>query len=126
MSTHRQNFTFLFTDIERSSELWETHPQAMGRALAQHDTLLRGVFEEHGGHIFKTVGDAFCVAYPNTRDAVNAAVATQRALAAVAWEETGPLRVRMAVHQGEVEQRDDDYFGPTLNRVARVLSVGHG
>jgi predicted ATPase/class 3 adenylate cyclase len=124
--THRQNFTFLFTDIERSSELWETHPQAMGRALAQHDTLLRGVFADHGGHIFKTVGDAFCVAYPNTRDAVDAAIATQRALAANAWEETGPLRVRMAVHQGEAEQRDDDYFGPTLNRVARVLAVGHG
>jgi predicted ATPase/class 3 adenylate cyclase len=126
MLTQRQDFTFLFTDIERSSELWETHPQAMGRALAQHDTLLRGVFEAHGGHIFKTVGDAFCVAYPNTRDAVDAAVATQRALAAAAWEETGPLRVRMAVHQGEAEQRDDDYFGPTLNRIARVLAVGHG
>jgi predicted ATPase/class 3 adenylate cyclase len=126
MLTTRQNFTFLFTDIERSSELWETHPQAMGRALAQHDTLLRDVFEEHGGHIFKTVGDAFCVAYPNTRDSVNAAIATQRALAAAAWEETGPLRVRIAVHQGEAEQRDNDYFGPTLNRVARVLSVGHG
>jgi predicted ATPase/class 3 adenylate cyclase len=124
--THRQNFTFLFTDIERSSELWETHPQAMGRALAQHDSLLRDVFQEHGGHIFKTVGDAFCVAYPNTRDTVNAAVATQRALAATAWEETGPLRVRMAVHQGEAELRDNDYFGPTLNRVARVLAVGHG
>ena len=126
MLTQRQNFTFLFTDIERSSELWETHPQAMGRALAQHDTLLRGIFEEHGGHIFKTLGDAFCVAYPNTRDAVTASVETQRALAATAWEETGPLRVRIAVHQGEAEQRDDDYFGPTLNRVARVLAVGHG
>jgi predicted ATPase/class 3 adenylate cyclase len=123
---HRQNFTFLFTDIERSSELWETHPQAMGRALAQHDTLLRSAFDEHGGHIFKTVGDAFCVAYPNTQDAVDAAIATQRALAAAAWEETGPLHVRMAVHQGEAEQRDNDYFGPTLNRVARILAVGHG
>lgn len=124
--TQRRNFTFVFTDIERSSELWETHPQAMGRALAQHDTLLRGTFAEYGGHVFKTVGDAFCVAYPNTRDAVDATVATQRALAAAAWDETGPLRVRIAVHQGEAEQRDDDYFGPTLNRLARVLSVGHG
>ena len=126
MLNHAKNFTFLFTDIERSSELWETHPQAMGRALAQHDQLLRTIFEKHDGHIFKTIGDAFCVAFDNTRDAVNAAVATQRALAAAAWEETGPLRVRMAVHDGEAEQRDNDYFGPTLNRVARVLSVGHG
>jgi predicted ATPase/class 3 adenylate cyclase len=126
MLNHAKNFTFLFTDIERSSELWETHPQAMGRALAQHDMLLRGLFEKHDGHIFKTIGDAFCVAFPNTHDAVEAAVATQRVLAATAWEETGPLRVRMAVHDGEAEQRDNDYFGPTLNRVARVLSVGHG
>jgi predicted ATPase/class 3 adenylate cyclase len=122
----RRNFTFLFTDIERSSELWEMHPQAMGRALAQHDDLLRGLFEEHGGHVFKTVGDAFCVAYPNTRDAVQAAISAQRGLSAAAWEETGPLRVRMAVHSGEAEQRDHDYFGPTLNRVARVLSTGYG
>jgi predicted ATPase/class 3 adenylate cyclase len=126
MLNHAKNFTFLFTDIERSSELWEMHPQAMGRALAQHDMLLRSVFEKHGGDIFKTIGDAFCVAFPSTHQAVDAAVATQRALAAAAWEETGPLRVRMAVHDGEAEQRDNDYFGPTLNRVARVLAVGHG
>jgi predicted ATPase/class 3 adenylate cyclase len=126
MVNRRQNFTFLFTDIERSSELWETHPQAMGRALAQHDALLRSVFQAHEGHIFKTVGDAFCVAYAITGDAVTAAVETQRALSAAAWEETGPLRVRMAIHQGEAELRDNDYFGPTLNRVARILSVGHG
>ena len=121
-----QTFTFLFTDIERSSELWEMHPQAMARALAQHDDLLRSLFEEHGGHVFKTVGDAFCVSYPNARAAINAAVAAQRGLASATWEETGPLRVRMAVHSGEAEQRDHDYFGPTLNRVARVLGVGHG
>jgi predicted ATPase/class 3 adenylate cyclase len=126
MLNSAQTFTFLFTDIERSSELWEMHPQAMARALAQHDDLLRGVFEEYGGHVFKTVGDAFCVSYPNTRAAISAAVSAQRGLATAAWEETGPLRVRMAVHCGEAEQRDDDYFGPTLNRVARVLAVGHG
>ena len=71
MLNHAKNFTFLFTDIERSSELWETHPQAMGRALAQHDMLLRAaIFEKNDGHIFKTIGDAFCVAfdkYPRCR-----------------------------------------------------------
>ena len=126
MRTKRQSFTFLFTDIERSSELWETHPQAMGRALAQHDDILRRTFEERGGHVFKTVGDAFCVSYSNARDAVFAAVTAQRALAQAAWEETGPLHVRMALHHGDVEVRDQDYFGPTLNRIARVLAVGHG
>ncbi len=118
--------TFLFTDIERSSELWETHPQAMGRALAQHDTLLQAAFRGQGGEIFKTVGDAFCVAFSQPYDAIAAALATQRALAEAAWEETGPLRVRIAIHSGAAEFRDNDYFGPTLNRVARVLSVGHG
>jgi predicted ATPase/class 3 adenylate cyclase len=122
----RQNVIFLFTDIERSSELWEMHPQAMGRALAQHDGLLRGVFAEYHGYVFKTMGDAFCVAFTHPLDAVEAAVAAQRELAAAAWEETGPLRVRIALHSGEAEQRDGDYFGPTLNRVARVLSTGHG
>jgi len=120
------NVTFLFTDIERSSQLWEIHPQAMGRALAQHDELMRDTLLEHHGYIFKTMGDAFCVAFASARDAALAAIVSQRRLAAATWEETGPLRVRMALHSGEAEQRDGDYFGQTLNRVARVLSAGHG
>jgi predicted ATPase/class 3 adenylate cyclase len=120
------NVTFLFTDIERSSQLWEMHPQAMGRALAQHDELMREILLEHRGYIFKTLGDAFCVAFASALDAVLAAVDSQRRLAGATWEETGPLRVRIALHSGEAEQRDDDYFGQTLNRVARVLAAGHG
>jgi predicted ATPase/class 3 adenylate cyclase len=120
------NVTFLFTDIERSSQLWEIHPQAMGRALAQHDELVREVLIEHRGYIFKTMGDAFCVAFASALDAANAAVEAQRKLGSATWEETGPLRVRIALHSGEAEQRDGDYFGQTLNRVARVLSAGHG
>ncbi len=120
------NVTFLFTDIERSSQLWEMHPQTMGRALAQHDDLVRAAVLEHKGYIFKTAGDAFCVAFASAMNAVRAAVAAQHALASAAWEDTGPLRVRMALHSGEAEQRDGDYFGQTLNRVARVLSAGHG
>jgi predicted ATPase/class 3 adenylate cyclase len=120
------NVTFLFTDIERSSQLWEMHPQTMGRALAQHDEIMRDVFNEYRGFIFKTIGDAFCVAFANARDAAHAAVNAQRRLAAATWEETGPLRVRIALHSGEAEQRDGDYFGQTLNRVARVLAAGHG
>ncbi len=120
------NITFLFTDIERSSQLWETHPQTMGRALAQHDRLVRGAIEEFHGHVFKTVGDAFCVAFNGALDGARAAVEAQRRLAAAPWEETGPLRVRMALHSGEAEEREGDYFGTTLNRVARVLATGHG
>jgi class 3 adenylate cyclase len=122
----RRSFTFLFTDIERSSELWEKHPQAMGRALDGHDRLLRDIFTEHRGHLFKSMGDAFCVAFESASDAVRSTIAAQRALADKAWEDIGPLRVRMALHNGEAELRDSDYFGPTLNRVARVLSAGHG
>jgi len=120
------NVTFLFTDIERSSNLWETHPQAMGRALGQHDEMMREVFTENDGYIFKTMGDAFCVAFASALCAVRAAVAAQRRLAVASWEETGPLRIRIGLHSGEAEERDGDYFGQTLNRVARILSTGHG
>jgi predicted ATPase/class 3 adenylate cyclase len=118
--------TFLFTDIERSSHLWEMHPQAMGRSLSVHDELMRAVFEEHRGHVFKTIGDAFCVAFNYALDAAEAAVEAQRQLLAATWEETGPLKVRMALHSGEAQERDGDYFGQTLNRVARILATGHG
>ena len=126
MTVPSGNVTFLFTDIERSSQLWETHPQAMGRALSQHDELMRAVFNEHHGHVFKTIGDAFCVAFRSALNAVRSAVELQRQLATATWEETGPLRVRMALHSGEAEHRDGDYFGQTLNRVARILAAGHG
>ncbi len=120
------NVTFLFTDIEHSTQLWEKHPQAMGKSLAQHDQLVRSLVEAHHGHVFKTVGDAFCVAFQSAQDAVAAAADVQRKLTASSWGEVGQLRVRMALHSGESEERDGDYFGPTLNRVARLLSAGHG
>ncbi len=120
------DLTFLFTDIEGSSQLWEKHPQAMAQALRQHDTLMRAVFAEHRGHVFKTMGDAFCVAFGSPLDAAAAALAAQEQLASQSWGETGPLRVRMAVHSGEADERDGDYFGRTLNRVARLLAAGHG
>ena len=118
--------TFLFTDIESSTQLWEKHPQAMSRSLAQHDRLLRTVFASHNGQVFKTVGDAFCVVFENSQDAVLAAAELQRALVSAAWEGTGPLRVRVALHSGDAERRENDYFGQTLNRVARLLAAGHG
>ncbi len=118
--------TFLFTDIEGSSRLWERFPVDMGPALARHDAILRAEIERHAGTVFKTVGDAFCAVFPDHRQAIDAAVASQRALFAEDWGSTGPLRVRMGLHTGTAELRGDDFFGETLNRVARISSAGHG
>jgi predicted ATPase/class 3 adenylate cyclase len=118
--------TFLFTDIEGSTRLWEQHPEAMRQALARHDVVLRSTIETQGGYVFKTMGDQFCAAFATAPAALAAALAVPRALQAEAWEETGPLKVRLALHTGTAEQRDGDYFGPALNRVARLLAVGHG
>jgi predicted ATPase/class 3 adenylate cyclase len=117
---------FLFTDIEGSTRRWESHPDEMRAALARHDALVRAAVARTGGRVFKAIGDAFCAAYPGTREALDGALAIQRALAAEEWGATGPLRVRAAIHVGAAEERDDDFFGPALNRVARLLSAGHG
>ncbi len=119
--------TFLFTDIEGSTIRWERHPAAMRVAVARHDILLQNSMKTHNGAIFKTVGDAFYVAFTTAGEALLAAVQAQRALTAETWiKEIDPLRVRMAIHTGEAELRGQDYFGQTLNRVARILSSGHG
>jgi predicted ATPase/class 3 adenylate cyclase/DNA-binding XRE family transcriptional regulator len=118
--------TFLFTDIAGSTQLWEQHPQAMPAALARHDAILRQQIAAHGGQVFKTMGDAVCAAFVTAPDALTAGLAIQRALGAEDWGATGPLRVRLALHTGVAELRDGDYFGPALNRVARLLSAGHG
>jgi len=118
--------TFLFTDIAGSTRLWEQYPEAMKTALARHDALLRKVVEGHGGHVFKLVGDACHAVFGTARSALVAACASQRALRAEAWEVPGGLLVRMALHTGAAEERDGDYFGMTLNRVARILAAGHG
>jgi predicted ATPase len=99
----------------------------MSEALLRHDEILRTAIEAHNGHVFKTVGDAFHATFSAAPDALEAALDAQRALLHEAWaEETGPLRVRMALHTGAAEEREGDYFGPSLNRVARLLSTGHG
>jgi predicted ATPase/class 3 adenylate cyclase len=120
--------TFVFTDIEGSTKKWERSPEAMSEALARHDAILRRVTEEHDGYVFKTVGDAFCCAFATAAGALETSLVAQRALLAKqGWpEETGPLLVRMALHAGAAEERDGDYFGPPVNRVARLLSAGHG
>ncbi len=117
--------TFLFTDIEGSTRLWQDHPEQMQANLARHDAGLRAAIQENGGYVFKTVGDAFCAAFPTALQGVKAAIQAQQALAGQDW---GPaaIKVRMGLHTGDAEERDSDYFGNTLNRVARLMSAGHG
>jgi LuxR family transcriptional regulator, maltose regulon positive regulatory protein len=118
--------TFLFTDIEGSTQLWENQPQAMSTALARHDAILHDVMVAHGGSVFKTVGDSMHAVFVTGPAALAAALAAQRALQAEAWGVTSPLKVRMALHTGVAELRDGDYVGPPLNRAARLLAAGHG
>lgn len=118
--------TFLFSDIEGSSKKWEQHPDAMRVALAAHDKMLRNAFESQHGYVFKTVGDAFCVAFDTALDALLGALQAQRALRSAAWDGIEELKVRMALHTGAAEHRDGDYFGQSLNRVARILASAHG
>jgi predicted ATPase/class 3 adenylate cyclase len=118
--------TFLFTDIEGSTARWEGRPEAMRVALARHDALVRATITEHHGHVVKTTGDGFHAAFARAPDALAAALAAQRRLAAEPWGEAGPIRVRMALHTGAAEERDGDYYGPPLNRAARLLATGHG
>jgi predicted ATPase/class 3 adenylate cyclase len=119
--------TFLFTDIEGSTQLWEQQPDAMKPALERHDHLLREAIESNGGYLFSTGGDAFCAAFAEPTDALETALSAQRALQTEQWpSEIGALRVRMAIHTGIAEEREGDYFGPPLNRVARLLAAGHG
>jgi predicted ATPase/class 3 adenylate cyclase len=125
-ASHSGTVTFLFTDIEGSTALWERFPDAMRDALALHDSIVRRAIEAAGGTVFDTAGDAFCAAFARPSDAVDAAVAMQRALLAADWGEISTVPVRAALYTGTAELRDANYFGPPLNRCARVLSAGHG
>jgi len=130
--------TFLFTDIEGSTTLWEQHPAVMQAALARHDTALRQAIESSNGHVVKTTGDGRLPVFDAAADALGACLAAQRALHVedmraaasqliVAARDAEPaLRVRMALHTGVAEFRDNDYFGTALNRAARIMSAAHG
>ena len=118
--------TFLFTDVEGSTRLWEEQPAEMQRALERHDEILRTSIERRDGCVFATTGDGFAVAFTRARDAVDTAVEAQRALATERWPTALPVTVRMGLHTGEASERDGDYFGPVLNRAARIMAAGHG
>ena len=118
--------TFLFTDIEGSTRWWENHSEWMTHAFARQEVILRETAAAQNGYVYKMIGDAFQIAFDTAFDALNAAVNAQRLLQAESWGEFGPLRIRMALHTGVTEEREDDYVGPILNRLGRLLSVSHG
>jgi predicted ATPase/class 3 adenylate cyclase len=118
--------TFLFTDLEGSSRLWEEFPDAMKDALARHDVIVRDAVAAHGGCVVKTTGDGAHAAFATAQEAVNAAVEAQLGMQRESWGETGPLRIRMGLHTGAAELRDSDYYGTEVNRAARLMAVAHG
>ena len=118
--------TFLFTDIQGSTRLWEAFPQAMAAALPDHEQALREAVEEAGGQVFKTLGDGLCAAFDEPGEALAAAVAAQLALRDRVWPDGLSLTTRMAISRGPAEYRDGDYFGNPLNRAARLLAVAQG
>lgn len=118
--------TFFFTDIEGSTRLWEHSPDRMRSALSVHDDIMGRLIRSNGGSVFKTGGDSFCASFDSPHQALTASLESQRELARIDWETDSPIRVRMGLHTGTAQMRVDDYFGPTLNRTARIMSVGHG
>ena len=118
--------TFLFTDVEGSTRLWEERPDAMRSALERHETIVRSAIAESDGKVVKTTGDGIMAVFASPTGAVAAALAAQRGLFSQAWPEGCFIRVRMGIHTGEVEERGGDFFGPAVNRTARIMSAGHG
>jgi class 3 adenylate cyclase len=118
--------TFLFTDIEGSTRLWEQDPERMQLALARHDALARTAVQSHRGTIVKMTGDGLYAAFDDGLDAIGATLQLQRALPDPDATKGIALRVRCGLHAGAVHRRDNDYFGPAVNRAARIMGAAHG
>ena len=118
--------TLVFTDIEGGVGLWEADPGAMAEVSVRHNRIVGEQIEAAGGRVFQRVGEAFRVVFADPAAALASAVAVQRAVGAEPWPAGVPVRVRVAVHSGACAERDGDYYGPVVNRVARLLAVGHG
>jgi predicted ATPase/class 3 adenylate cyclase len=119
-------FTYLFTDVEGSTRLWDAHPHGMRDALARHDELVCAAVVERHGHVVKMTGDGVHAAFANAADALGAAVDAQRRLGDEVWGEIGDLRVRMGIHSGQADARDGDYYGTSVNKAARLMGAAHG
>jgi predicted ATPase/class 3 adenylate cyclase len=127
-NSQSSTITFLFTDLEGSTKLWEEFPEKMQVALARHDEIVRQAIEGNGGRVIKTTGDGFHAVFERGQLSIAAALQAQRALTQAQWDEIQPhtLRVRMGLHTGEAEARAGDYYGPTINRAARLMAAAHG
>ncbi|MEO8137340.1 MAG: adenylate/guanylate cyclase domain-containing protein, partial [Betaproteobacteria bacterium] len=124
-ASRTDSITFLFTDVEGSTRLWEEHPEQMRVALAHHDAILRAAVAAHRGTVVKMSGDGVHAAFGDALDAIQAALALQDAMARERADGLA-LGVRCGLHLGIVEARDNDYFGRAVNRAARVMSAAHG
>lgn len=118
--------TFLFTDIEGSTRLWEEQPERMRPALARHDAIARSTVEGHGGEVVKMTGDGLHAVFANPRDALHATLQLQLALLDAQASLGVALRIRCGLHSGISQKRDNDYYGTVVNRAARVMSAAHG
>jgi predicted ATPase/class 3 adenylate cyclase len=125
-ATDEERLTFLFSDVEGSTRLWEAYPVEMPAALARHLELLADAVEAHGGRVLDTAGDGMTAAFDDPSAAVAAAHTALRSLTAETWAVTGPLRARIGVHTGYATPAGDKYVGGALNRCARLMSIGHG
>ena len=126
MDAPRGLVTFLFTDIVGSTRLWEQFPAAMPGAFRLHEQVVRQNALLNHGFVYKMIGDGFQIAFATPRQALAAAISIQRALATVNWAAIEPISVRMGIHSTQTEERGNDYVGPGLNRLARMLAAGAG
>ena len=118
--------TLLFTDIEGSTEKWEQEPEQMAHALARHDVLLRAAVEAHRGRVIKTTGDGIYAAFADATNCVEAAIAIQQSIADPAATAGMALSVRCGLHAGPTQERDNEFFGSTTNRAARIMGLAYG
>jgi predicted ATPase/class 3 adenylate cyclase len=118
--------TFLISDIEGATRLWDQHRDQMRAALEAHDAIIRGAVAVEGGYVFATGGDGFCVAFQRASAALNAVLAARQALDNHPWPDGVGLKVRMSLHTGEAVERDGDYYGTAVNRAARLVSAARG
>lgn len=126
--TAARTVTLLMTDLEGSTAKWERDPQSMRDAMARHDVIATEVMEMHGGQLVKPrgEGDSLFVVFPSPLDAIHAAIEIQSRFAAEPWPGGLTLATRIAIHSGEVHVQEQDFYGPTVNRCARLRSIGHG
>jgi predicted ATPase/class 3 adenylate cyclase/DNA-binding XRE family transcriptional regulator len=117
--------TFLFADVADSRRLWQRYPLIIPHALTRYVSIVRDLIERHGGTIFRIGGEVLCAAFTSAVDAVTAALATQQALQAESWGESGPLHGRVALHTGNITPHDGDYAGLPVNRLRCMLEAGH-